>query len=159
MKLLMPLFAVIAFAGCARERQAEFRESEFAPFAAKGTAKISGQAFSKTAGGEVRYAAGNEIILRPSTAYFDEWFQVEIVGEHRLKPAEDSRAATYTRKTQADGEGRFEFEGLAPGTYYLACYLVWYVPNSRGGLDPTGGWTHGTVTVGNGETKKVIVTR
>lgn len=149
----------VLLSGCARERQAEFRESEFAQYATKGTAKITGQAFSKTMGGEVRYAAGNEVILRPSNSYFDEWFEVEIVGQHRLKPEEDPRAATYTRKTQADGEGRFEFEGLPPGTYHLACYLIWYVPNGRGGLDPTGGWTHATVTIGNGETKKVVVTR
>jgi hypothetical protein len=61
-----------------------FRESEMEPYRKHGTASITGQAFHKTQGGEIRSAAGIEIILMPGTSFFREFFGIalnEFIGK------------------------------------------------------------------------------
>jgi hypothetical protein len=160
MKSLFLILPLAIFCSCAMPMpmQTAFDEAEFAPYAAPGTSTITGQAFLKTAGGEVRFGAGNPVELVPVTAYTTERYNYQVAGE--IPGPTDLRLAKHTRTTIADGNGNFEFHELPAGTYYATCYISWQVPNPYG-IAPltTGGTACGTVKVGTGETAKVVVTR
>lgn len=137
--------------------QTAFNETEFAPYAGTGTSTITGQAFLKTLGGEVRLGAGNTVQLVPVTSYTTEVRQRVTIGGEHVGPV-DPRIEKYRRTTIADASGSFEFHNLPPGEYYVSCVITWQVPGQNG-LYPTGGVAFGTVKVGEGETAKVVVTR
>jgi hypothetical protein len=122
-----------------------------------GTEKIVGQAFLKNVGGDVKYGAGNMVWLHPVTRLTTEWFTKHIVHGIPLL-AGNPRTDDYRRQAIADAEGRFEFNGLPPGDYYLTCSITWGVPTDIGVI-PTGEIAYVKVTVRNGETAKAIVTR
>gem|GEM_PF-2560501 len=140
-------------------RQATFLEGEYAPYSAKGrTGRVTGQAFLKTQGGDVKFGAGSSVIIVPVTSYSREWFEVRVLNDKAITPA-DPRAEEFTRATLADGEGRFTFDKLPEGTYYVACYISWKVPGLRGTMSPTGGWAFATANVDSGGQTAVIATR
>lgn len=159
MKRIAPLLAALLLAGCATTQPATlsvpFDDAEFARQMAPGTAKIVGQAFLKTAGGDVKYGAGNEVLLFPANAYTIESRRLAMDGTYTEK---DPRFTKYIRKTVADGNGNFEFSGLAAGRYFLECHIVWQYAAGQF-LANTGGYAKGDVTVKDGETVKVIVTK
>ena len=140
-------------AGCVFPRMATFNEAEYAPYAQPGTGSISGQAFLKTRGGEVKYGAGNEIYLNPVTTYSTEWFQETVLNNRRLKPA-DSRTDPFHWVTSADGQGNFQFENLPAGEYYVACVVAWQVDGWT-----TGDWVHARVAVREGEHVERVILR
>ncbi len=158
MKLPILLIACFVSISCAIplvERQAQFIESEYAPYAGEGLATICGQAFIQTRRGEFKYGAGNETYLNPVTSYSTEWYTESVIGGRSLTKA-DPRALSYNRATRADGEGRFCFENIPSGDYYLACPVVWvYGANSA----ETGGMAYAQVTVKDGETVNAVLTR
>ncbi|MFN0149619.1 MAG: carboxypeptidase-like regulatory domain-containing protein [bacterium] len=135
-----------------------FREEEYDPYRVPGDASIEGQAFLKTRGGDVKYGAGNEVVLNPATSYSSEWYDRSVVRGEALE-APDLRATSFVRTMIADGEGRFRFENLTPGDYYLACRIVWEVPGSAFSQNYTGGIAHAEAHVDSGKTTKVILTR
>jgi hypothetical protein len=74
----------------------------------------------------------------------------------------------YNRQTIADAEGRFRFERIPPGEYYIVCQITWEVPNPnyRNEFSPlfgenllktTGGTACAKVRVGSGEAVNAIV--
>jgi len=168
--LVFVLCFLAGFAGCAVppppviQRQATFIEAEYAPYAGEGDATITGQAFLKTRGGDVKYGAGCVIGLNPVTTYSSEWFQKVILEGLNLSPR-DERAVAYHREMMGDGEGRFRFEKLPAGEYYLTCWISWEVDSGyrdrlgMGSTVQTGGVAYAQVRVGTGETVNVIVTR
>lgn len=159
----------IAISGCAYtaprptptyQRMRSFDEAEYGPYAGKGTASISGQAFLKTRGGEVKYAAGEVVFMNPVTTYSKEWWTIAIQRGLPMSQA-DARVDAYARETTADGEGRFKFEGLQPGDYYVACSVSWeYVAGFTAGYArrrTTGGMVGARVSVTSGEHRNVIL--
>ena len=139
-------------------RTVMFNEDEFRPYAEKGTAIITGDAFLKTRGGEIRKGAGNTIYLMPVTAYTGEWIaHISMYSYLQIAPP-DPQYFKYEKTTTADSDGRFEFTDLPAGQYYVATKIVWEVPSGGGGLSETGGWTSAKVQVALGEKKKVVVT-
>jgi len=152
--------AVLGIAGCATPYQPQqiFNMFEFFPYQTKGTATIRGSAFLKTRGGEVRLGAGNEVELVPLVPYIEERLQVGTIRGVPLPPR-DSRVDAFSRKTIADAQGNFEFTGLPAGRYVLYCAIVWEVPFGSYTTQQTGGTAYAVVTVKEGETAKVIVTR
>lgn len=147
--------------GCAMQRQPRLTQvnlDEYTPYDVSGTAVIYGDAFLKTRSGDVKKGAGNKINLNPVTTYSTEWFERMIIGSQLLVQA-DMRVHKYHRETIADSDGKFEFEGLPPGDYYLACRITWEVPIGYGQTSVTGGWAYAKVTVKAGERKKVTLTR
>lgn len=110
-----------------------FEESEYAPYAGRGTSTIEGQAFLRTRAGDIKYAAGSEVDLTPVTKYSTAWWYQEVVGGKPVHPdAKDYRAGMYNKHTRADSEGRFTFDGLRPGEYFISTKLTWEY------LDPMG---------------------
>lgn len=149
-----PLVACVV-APQVHQRQAQFIEAEYAFAAGKGTGRLTGQAFTKTRGGDVKFAAGNPVYLNPVTSYSTEWFELNIKQGIMLTPP-DPRNEKYRRTTTADGSGNFEFEGLPAGDYYVASGIFWEVPGPNG-LSRTGSSVGEKVTIKDGETTKVIV--
>ncbi len=142
-----------------------FDESALQPFAVKGTSNITGQAFLKTAGGEVRYGAGDDVSLIPVTPYTTKRVEAFVAASDPivagiLVPQHiDLRLQKYIRTVVADGSGNFEFQNIPAGDYYIACPIFWSVPNLDLGItDQTGGVAHTKTYVGDGETVKVVVT-
>ena len=154
--LWLAVLLVISLNGCAPiPRNVAFNEADFAPYAAGGTASISGQAFLKTVGGDVKYGAGNTVFLMPHNSYTEEtWNRALIRGENITPP--DPQAERYTRQTTADGEGRFQFDNLAAGDYYVVCTIIWSVPTGYG-LTPTGGYVGALVHLDAGQAEKVVL--
>lgn len=134
-----------------------FDESAFEPYSRSGTATITGQAFLKTRGGDVKFGAGNDVLLFPVTDYSSELYRRATVGGERVA-AVDPRFSKYARMTKADASGNFEFKDLPAGNYYIECLIAWDVPLGRGTMK-SGGAAHATVTVKEGETVKAVVTR
>ncbi len=120
--------------GCAASvpvpRTAAFTPSEFAPYDSPGASAIEGQAFAKTRSGDVKYAAGDSIYLCPVTSYSEEWYSKGFTRAQTLEPG-DPRFHAYVRAAVADGQGRFRFERLPAGKYFVTCRLSWE-PDGRG---------------------------
>jgi len=158
MRLPILLIACLLSTSCAIplvERQAQFVESEYASYAGEGTARICGVAYIKTQRGEFKYGAENETYLNPVTSYSTEWYTVEVIGDRSLTKA-DPKVLAYNRATRADSDGRFCFENIPSGTYYLTCPVEWmYGANSA----IKGGMAYAQVTVKDGETVNAVLTR
>ena len=162
MRRMISAVLCLATAGCLRvqpveviPRHAPFVPSEYEPYDRPGTGSITGQAFLKTRGGEVRFCAGEPVSLNPVTTYSREWWNVVVLGRRELAPP-DSRAERYHRTTIADAEGRFQFRNLPAGEYLAACYVEWEVPGARS-LEATGGWAGAQVKVENGTVAEPIL--
>jgi len=157
------IYAILAtlLVGCVatipQKRSATFNPAEYEPYLKKGSAIITGQAFMKTRGGDVKYGAGNLVYLSPRTTYSDEFYQRVILQGGNLQKADD-RVMLYIRTTQADGSGSFEFKDVPAGEYYAYCPIVWEVPSQYGMIN-TGGWAYSRIRIADGEAKKVILTR
>jgi len=139
--------------------QVAFDEAAYAAYRAPGTGTVTGQAFLKTRGGEVRYAAGDEVYLNPATDYeAARIFKllrarfVDPTGKPVWTPAPGENWKTPQRTTTADAEGRFKFEGLPPGKYFVSSNVTWDT-----GQGMTGGWVIQEVTASPGQSVNVIV--
>ena len=73
----------------------------------------------------------------PVTSLTNEWFTKVVVQGVPLV-AGNPHADDYRRIAIADGEGRFEFDNLPPGDYYVTCEITWGVPSELG-IETTGG--------------------
>ncbi|MBO9198899.1 MULTISPECIES: tetratricopeptide repeat protein [Niastella] len=98
--------------------------STFDPTVAKaalsrGVATIRGRACSKYDGRRFD-AAGAKVILMPVTPYLDEWYKLREKKESKTTWVYMSdEAYKYRIEAVADAEGRFVFEGLKPGKYFV----------------------------------------
>ncbi len=108
-----------------------FSASDAAFIKKSGTGKIAGHAFWRDGKGGVVNAAGEIVRLVPATAYAKERFATLYKGGRSVpvnmvaQVDSDPAYAEYTRTTRAESSGRFEFEGVAPGTYFVATQIAW----------------------------------
>ncbi|MBU1599373.1 hypothetical protein KKG61_04625 [bacterium] len=135
-----------------------FPENEYQNLAKSGSAVVKGQAFLKTRGGDVKMAAGNDVILNPVTSYSNEWYEkYYIQGKPLVEP--DSRVWNYVIRTVADGSGRFIFKNVPAGQYFVTTFVTWEAPTDYGGaLQVQGGTVTKRITVNEGDEIEVIVT-
>ncbi|MBO9562865.1 MAG: tetratricopeptide repeat protein [Niastella sp.] len=86
---------------------------------ARGLSTIRGRACSKFDG--LRFdAAGVKVVLFPVTPYLEEWYEMRDKKEDKKTSVYMSNEANqYRIETTADNEGRFAFEGLKPGKYFI----------------------------------------
>ncbi|MBV9394906.1 MAG: carboxypeptidase regulatory-like domain-containing protein [Methylobacteriaceae bacterium] len=139
------------------------QEPAFDPKAAafihkEGKATIEGHAFMRRPDNAVENAVGQTIRLIPVTPYSEARFAQFYKGK-KFMPAwqipkieADPEYASYTRTTTSDSNGRFTFENVAPGKYYVTTQIMW---RPKGNLFSEGGAIYDIVTVPNKETKKV----
>ena len=140
-------------------------ESTFDPKAAEfinrqGEGRIDGHAFLKKPNGYVMNASGEVVWLIPATPYARERM-TRLYGDKKFMPANaTNRAETtdpkfyeFTRKTKAESSGRFSFEKVAPGDYFLVTNVTW--KDSENDVFSRGGAIYETVTV-TGKEEKII---
>lgn len=143
-------------------RTQQFNEDDLAPYAGKGNSSIVGEAFLRTRGGNVKKGAGETVWLVPSVAYTSEYVNKEVLPGQKLTPPLDKRVYKYMRTTKADSEGRFRFDQIQPGEYYVYALIMWSIPSvgSGGyvGSRPTGGFAFTTVKANANEQASVVVT-
>ena len=169
MKQILLMIAVVALVGCGSAnyqasgprmiQRPPFPVSEYEKLNKTGTATITGQVFMTTRGGDVKYGAGETVRLNPKTSYSDFWYQTGkryINGENITLAPTDSRQRDYSFMTQADGEGRFTFEDIPDGRYYIASRVFWEVPNEYG-MGVQGSWLCRQVEVKNGKSIKNVI--
>lgn len=164
-RLLCALFLVV-LTGCAATtrpiiQRIPFPVEEYAILPIKGTAIVKGQAFLKTRGGDVKTAAGNEVLLNPVTSYSNQWYEQHYLRGNNLDPGEaDKRLRNYIQKTTADAEGRFIFKDVPKGNYYLTTTVIWEAPTGYGGsLMPQGGLVVKEISINDGEELNIILTQ
>lgn len=154
------ILSIALLSSCANQKPVErppFPVAEYSQLQKTGTGKVTGQVFLKTVGGEVKFGAGSDVYLFPATSYSDFWYQTNYVSQLPIAPP-DSRQMEYTKITQGDGNGNFEFTDVPPGRYYVSSKVMWQAP-TQWGLAAQGGWVAKPTTVSNGSTVKVILTR
>ena len=128
----------------------------------EGTAVGEGQAFLETVGGELKDAAGSTIYLQPVTSFSEEWYDVAVVHDRPVEPA-DRAILDHLWQARADAEGRFEFEGIPAGASFVGASISWGAPKT----DFLGGWyvaTTGSVVgerieLADGEAVSLVLTR
>jgi hypothetical protein len=139
------------------------QESAFDPKAAafihkEGKATIEGHAFLRRPDNTTENAVGQTVRLIPLTPYSEARFAQFYKGKKFLPAREipkldaDSDYASYTRTTTSESSGRFTFENVAPGRYYVATQII-YRP--KGSFFSEGGALYDVITV-TGNEKKTI---
>jgi len=185
MRSILILIAVgLALAGCRSTPEtavvataAAFDPAEAAYIKKTGTVSIHGHAFWRDDKGGTVNAAGEVIRLVPATKYARQRFAILYKGQRSL-PADqiprvdvDPQYADYTRTTRAESTGRFEFDNVAPGEYFVTAQVRYrdkdsYVQINAGSFHHRmrtgndGGAMFETVTVSGKEEKpvKLVVT-
>lgn len=144
------------------DANARFDPAEAAFIRAEGKATIEGQAFLRDKEGHVnvRYAAGEVVRLIPATAYAQARI-TRFYGARKFVPAlfapnaaPDPEYAAYTRTTKAGPTGRFTFDKVGPGRYFLTTQIAW---TPKGALLSEGGAVYDEVTVTGKETAAIEV--
>lgn len=144
--------------GPAVPMESRFEYNEFENAMKKGACKVTGQAFLKTRGGDVKFGAGCTVELLPLNAYMRERVNRGLIGGENLEAIMPIISTAFTRRTTADGNGNFEFSDLPDGEWVALCSIYWEVPGPYR-TSPTGGKAFGTAKVKGGESARIIVTR
>ena len=180
---LLISFVALALAGCQSTSPAPvavvapFDPAEAAFIKKTGTTTIAGHAFWRDDNGGTVDAAGETIRLVPATNYARQRFAALYRGQRSIPASQiqqstpDPAYADYTRTTRAESSGRFEFENVAAGQYFVTAQVRYrdksqfvhlqsgaYHNYIRMGAD--GGAMYETVTVTGKEEKplKLVVT-
>lgn len=170
MKTLLLSFSVLLFLlGCqspqgpviARVHRVPWPDEEYSRLKLSGNNTVSGQAFMKTRGGDVKTCAGEDVFLSPVTTYSSQFFNLEVMGKREqfqsLDP-EDPRVWNYIKKVKADASGRFTFYDVAPGEYFLYTLVRWEAPTGYG-LSLQGGFLGSRIVVQDGQRSENILSK
>jgi hypothetical protein len=160
--LLLPLL----LAACNTTQQAAlpatpFNASEADYIKTAGKATIEGHAFLKDKSGTVKVAAGEVVRLVPASSYAQARFAhfyggakfVAAASIPKIEP--DPNYAAYTRTTKTESNGRFTFDKVAPGHYYVTTQLIW--EGKEGALFKQGGAFYEDVNVTSADVGPVKV--
>lgn len=138
-RVLISAVAMSALLGCSPATLVTtFDPTQAAYINDKGSGTITGQAFLRRNDGIVVYAAGSEVNLIPKTTYSDERIAA-IYGSGKLSmfgrtfKNDDPEYYKYSRRTVANGEGRFTFTDVPDGDYYVTTQVIWQVQYSQQG--------------------------
>jgi hypothetical protein len=146
MRLVLLWVVVAIVAGCATQPvklTTRFNPAEAQYINGKGKAQIAGQLFRRRNDGIVVYGAGSEVRLTPATAYarerISDLYGAGKVATSTIKFADENpEYRQFTRVVKANGEGRFLFTDVAPGTYFVTGPVTWCV-STQYGCDTQGG--------------------
>lgn len=164
MKAAACMLGLAALLGACVERRpaasSSFSPEEAAYIRKPGAGVITGHAFRTRAKGQVVNAAGEVVRLVPATAYASQRF-ASLYGRAKFIPAAsypqeepDPRYAEYTRTTKAEANGRFAFDKVAPGRYFVTTQVIW---GEEDALFREGGSVYDEVTLTGRETEPVRV--
>jgi hypothetical protein len=127
-----------------------FNPKEAAYVLKQGKAIVVGEAFIIGRNGKPVYAAGETIRLVPATAYARARFQTLYQGRTfipanripRVTPAPEY--SKYTRTTVSSARGKFEFDNVAAGEYFITAQKI--IPQP-GKFTSIGGAMYATVRI------------
>jgi hypothetical protein len=127
-----------------------------------GKATIDGHAFVTNGTGGVVNAAGQTVRLIPATAYARQRMAAiygaskSIPARSMPRPDSDPEYIRFTRETKSESNGKFSFDKVAAGEYFIVSQMTWRKEN---GLFPDGAAMYETIKVGGSETEplKVVV--
>lgn len=144
------------------ETQAAFARKQVG----KGTGTVAGYAFVHARTGRTYTAGGDWVTLIPATAYAEERMQI-LFGAGRARseftlrgaPAEtDETYARLVRREKADIHGKFTFEDVMPGRWFVTAQVHWEAYDRDFGVDVDHGFTiYDDILVKPGETTKVVL--
>ncbi|MFC5508969.1 MULTISPECIES: hypothetical protein [Hyphomicrobiales] len=159
MRIGLGIVLALALSGCVERKPATvaFSVEEAAFIRKTGTTVITGHAFRTKPSGVVVNAAGQLVRLVPATAYarerFANFYGTRKFVPHRDYPRDDNpdpAYGDYTRTTKAEANGRFVFEKVAPGDYFVTTQVIW---GDEDALSREGGSVYDSVTVTGKETQ------
>jgi len=133
-------------------RRVAFNEAEFAPYRGAGSGSVAGQLVTSS-GGEVHIGSGVHVTLLPVTAYTKEMVD-RIIGNGEILAPSDARLHPYVRIAKTDDGGRFVFDHVPPGEYFVTGLNEWYV-----GDDSQYQWACERITVGKGQKVNIQVSK
>ena len=150
--------------------ETSFNVNEIDWFLDGGNSIITGSGFMRTLGGDIKSCSGYEVTLWPVSTYADERVQKlylsnsngrnSVSGDtragmkfSRLNPEPDPKYIKNTKKTLCDVDGKFKFQKLAAGEYYLTTTVIWQV-----GYKYQGGFIMKRVKIREDETKNIVLT-
>ena len=148
--------ALAVVLGCTHHhtKKEEINEREYAPYRERGSARITGQVTMTTSAGTTLVGSACQVRLTPVTDDSTRYIQDVVLKGGTTPWKEDADAVWWV--TAADEEGRFAFEEVPAGSYYLTCPVAW--------RDPVDGsakqrilW--GETTVAGSDTANVSVSR
>lgn len=165
--------ALLLLAGCYQPPapvtvalKTRFEPASVAWAEAGGEGRVEGSALLRTQGGEVRTCAALAVSLVPVTVHARERFlalfgntrggfnATGYAGSHPQFANDSPAFYDHVRVTKCDAQGRFRFEELADGDYFVTATVTWYAP----GAGPQGGDIMQRVSVRDGETVEVLLT-
>ncbi len=165
---LRTLFVVLLTAGlvgCATSKpvqlSARFNADEARRLIQPGVNIVSGSALIRQNGGGVVSCAGLPVVLVPHTGYASERLRAIYGNTERgfnnvyrqIKFTPDEPAyAQLSRQTICDAQGRFSFDDVADGRFYLISHITWQVGNMA-----QGGSLMQAVTVNGGQSRNVVL--
>lgn len=142
------------------QTQATFNSDEASFIKKNGKGAITGHAFLKRKSGTNVYASGEIVRLTRVTAYSRERFTRLYNGRRFVaalsipKVDVDPTYGSFTRTAKTDHIGRFRFENVAPGSYYVSSQVT---SRERGEYLPSGGAIFEEVTITGKESEAVDV--
>lgn len=163
MKLVLGVCVAVLLAACV-DRQptvAQFSVDEVAFIKKPGKGVVVGYAFLTKSTGVVVNAAGQVVRLIPATPFSRERF-TQLYGKgkyvpHSAYPRDDNpdpRYGEYSRTTKAEANGKFAFENVPPGEYFITTQVLW---GDEDALFREGGSVYDTVTLTGKELEPVQV--
>jgi len=131
-------------------------------FNQQGYGAIIGNAFIRKQDGGIVSCAGQSVQLIPRSSYADERmgylyksteYGFNGVESYRDIDQSDPKYAENFSQTVCDVDGRFKFESLPSGSYYIVSTVFWG--------DPIQGGAHlmKRVSIGNDETKEITISK
>ena len=136
----------------------KFPEVEYTALKNSGNSKVFGQVFAKTRGGDVKIGAGNEVYLTPITSYSNQWYKESYLQGNQMTEG-DIRQQQYIRKTISDGNGKFTFNNIPEGEYFVISHVTWEVPTTSYVKRNQGGLIAQIIKVNNNDVVEVMLVR
>lgn len=135
----------------------------------EGENSIEGTALLRTVGGEARTCAALDVWLIPVTTYakkrmlrlygnLQSGYRSADSGELRFVP-EFTNYHDDGFMTRCDAQGRFEFDDLPDGEWFITASVYWGVPVSQYNTSIQGGALMQHVRVSGGRTERVVLAR
>ncbi|HCG0474696.1 TPA: hypothetical protein NJL90_005203 [Pseudomonas aeruginosa] len=143
------LAMTVALAACASNPNdlPDFPEHEYAATQQVGEGVINGDLYLTSASGAIQKGTNTKVTLEPATSYMKAYYAKfgNLDAAKRdpdvQPPVLDPRRATYVREATTDQNGRFDFDHIPNGTYYISSELTWSA-QSDGKTITEGGHRH-----------------
>jgi len=144
--------------GMRREKRRPFNPVEYKFLQLTGNSVIEGQIILPTPKGGKEFCSGCEVTLNPATSYSEE-FYVKTVQNGIPIEEPDLRALKYIRKTVTDDSGKFVFNKIGEGKYYLYSPVEIEIPRGNGKSRKINTYVYQTIYIRNNQKLKVILTK